>query len=32
MNNIVSISSLSDEVQFDHFEENGEWDIVWTSE
>ena len=31
VNNIVSISSLSDEVQFDHFEENGEWDIVSTS-
>ena len=31
VNNIVSIKSVSDEVQFDHFEENGEWDIVSTS-
>ena len=27
---IVSISSLSDQVEFDHFEKNGEWNIVST--
>ena len=27
---IVSMSSLSDRVEFDHFEENGEWNIIST--
>ena len=30
VDNVVSLSSVSDEVEFDHFEENGEWDIVST--